>query len=129
MRAPNFISANGDGINDRFIIFHYEPLASFSLNIENLNGTIVHTASDQHDGWDGYDLEFENVDGPIPYLYTIQVTTMSGALHSSNKVLHVIRDIDNECITADVQPIGGDQFELRRLCDFLYASNDFVCVE
>ena len=129
MTAPNFITANGDGINDQFRLLHNEPLASFSLSIVNPNGTVVHTASDQQQQWGGYDAEFMDETGPIPYLYALQVSTMSGAAHSSSKVLYVIRGIYNECITAEVQPIGGDQFEPRRLCDFLYATNDFVCVD
>ena len=129
MKAPNFITANNDGINDKFFVMHYEPLASFSLSIMNPNGTVVHSVADPGSQWAGYDTEFMNAPGPIPYLYTVQVTTMSGASHSSSKVVHVIRDIYNECISADIQPIAGDQFDPRRVCEFLYPSNDLVCVQ
>lgn len=129
MRAPNFISVNGDEINDRFVVLHYEPLQFFSLTIINPNGNSIYSATTEQAGWSGYDAEFADQAGPIPYLYTVQVTTMSGSTHSTSKVLHVIRDIYNECITSDVAPVAGDQYDPRRLCDLLYPTNDFVCVQ
>ncbi len=129
MKAPNFITANGDGINDRFFVVRYEPIQSFSLTIMNPNGTVVNTSNDSDQSWSGYDSEFVDEPGPVPYLYTVQVITMSGVSHSISKVVHVITDIFNECVTADVQPEAGDQYDPRRLCDLLYPTNDFICVQ
>ncbi len=129
MKAPNFITANGDGINEQFYMMRNEPVQAFSLIIRNPNGNIVHSTMVNDQAWGGTDFEFADEQGPIPYLYTLQVTTMSGATHSASKVVHVIRDIYNECVSPDVPLEAGDQYDPRRLCDFLYPSNDFVCIE
>ena len=129
MKAPNVITANGDGINDRFAVVHNEPLQSFSLSIMNPNGNVIHSSADPDQDWSGYDVEFLNGTGPIPYLYTIDPVTMSGNSRSVSKVVHVIRDIYTECISGDVPPEAGDQYDPRRLCDHLYPTNDMVCVE
>ena len=129
LKAPNFISANGDGINDHFHVMHYEPLQAFTMVITNPNANIVRTISDPDQGWNGHDAEFMDEAGPVPYLYTIQLTTMSGLTHSISKVVHVIKNTSVECISAAVPPEAGDQYDPRRLCDFLYPSNDQICME
>ena len=127
LHAPNIITPNGDGINDRFQITMGETPPSFSLTITNPNGTVVFTTTGQY-GWSGYDAEFNDESGPIPYLYELELMTASGISHQITKVFHVVRDIYSECITADVAPLFGDMLDPRR-CDVPYPTHDLVCVE
>ncbi len=127
LHAPNIITPNGDGYNDVFWIISGETPPLFSLTITNPNGTVVFSSNGQY-GWSGFDAEFNDESGPIPYLYELELVTASGVSHQVTKVFHVVRDIDSECITADVAPLFGDMLDPRR-CDVPYVTNDMVCVE
>jgi hypothetical protein len=126
LHAPNLITPNGDGINDRFFVLMGESPRSHSLTITNPNGTIVFTTTDQ-ESWSGYDAEFIHEPGPIPYLYELQIITAGGISHSAKKVFHVVRDGRKECITGAVAPEFGDQYDPRR-CDVPWPTNDQVCI-
>lgn len=127
LHAPNLITPNGDGINDRFIMVIGEEPASFNLTITNPNGTVVQSSIVNH-GWSGFDAEFIDEPGPVPYLYDLHIITNEGTEHHVSKVFHVIRDVEGECITNGIAPLFGDMLDPRR-CDIPYQTNDHVCVE
>jgi hypothetical protein len=128
LHAPNIITVNGDGINDRFSIVYGEPVQELTLSIMNPNGTTLYTSNDKQPHWGGFDAELNQATGPIPYLYTLHVVTMEGQVFQTSKVFHVVRDINIECITADVAPLFGDMLD-PRLCNVPYETNDMVCIE
>lgn len=128
LHAPNVITPNGDGINDRFGVIAGESSQTFSMTITNPNGTVVFSTTEDYSSWSGFDAEFNDENGPIPYLYDLSLVTSAGTAHQVTKVFHVVRDIYNECITSDVAPEFGDQYDPRR-CDIPYATSDLVCVE
>jgi hypothetical protein len=127
LHAPNLITPNGDGINESFLVIFGEAPQSRSLVITNPNGTIVFSTTAEAQ-WSGYDAEFIDESGPIPYLYHLEFVTAGGNAQQVSKVFHVIRDLNNECITADVPPLFGDMLDPRR-CDIPYQTNDAVCVQ
>jgi hypothetical protein len=128
LRAPNVITANGDGLNDVFQLTYNEPLLSLSVHITNPAGTTVYSSSSFTPAWNGADAEFLNEPGPVPYLYTVHLTTLLGTELSATKVLHVVRDLTAECISASVPPLTGERLD-PRLCNDLWEQMDQICVE
>ena len=50
--VPNVITANGDGINDRFLI-DFNGLLKYEIVITNRWGNVVYESTDPTDAWDG----------------------------------------------------------------------------
>ena len=61
--VPNIITANGDGINDQFIIENIEDFPGSRLVVQNRWGNVVHESDDYDNSWTGTDL----VDGSYFY--------------------------------------------------------------
>ena len=54
LKAPNYLSPNGDGVNDFFIIENVELYNDFSLKIFNDNGNLVFDVENNYDNtWNG----------------------------------------------------------------------------
>jgi gliding motility-associated-like protein len=51
--VPTAFSPNGDGLNDRFMVFNNCVLNTFKLSIYNRFGQLVYSGFDPEKGWDG----------------------------------------------------------------------------
>ncbi len=67
--VPNVITANGDGVNDAFVIPHMEDFPGSSLTVQNRWGNVVYNSDDYDNSWIPTDL----VDGT--YFYTLELNT------------------------------------------------------
>jgi gliding motility-associated-like protein len=65
---PNVFSPNGDGINDIFLI-NYTGSQPFNLRIVDRWGVKVYDANNKNQGWNGKDLNGDDVSDGIYYYY------------------------------------------------------------
>jgi gliding motility-associated-like protein len=83
IKIPNVITPNGDGRNDRFVIFGLEHYSGSHLHIMDRNGSIVYEAMDYKNDWDAANVP----DGT--YFYRLQLN--DGKNSEKNGTLTIIR--------------------------------------
>lgn len=127
VQAPNVFTANGDGINDIFVV-QCSNSTAFSLIIRNDVDSVVYSSTNPNESWNGVDLTVnDSLPTPGRYHFAINVTGTSGAQLSGNYVVYVALDDTGPCFNPQVPPVFGDQFD-PRVCGISYPSIDVVCV-
>jgi gliding motility-associated-like protein len=72
---PNAFTPNGDGLNDRFLVFG-EDITAFHLQVFNRWGELVFESFDQDAGWDG---RFNGIDQRLEvYAYVVRGSFTDG---------------------------------------------------
>ena len=95
---PNVITANGDGINDLFIIQNIEDYNNVLLQIFNRWGNLVYENASYQNDWDGTDKSGADlIDGVYTYLVTPEsikyvYDDAERSKYTAHGFVHIIRD-------------------------------------
>ena len=96
--APNVITANGDGINDLFIVKNLEDYDRISLQILNRWGNVVYENENYQNNWDGRDKGGnELVEGVYYYLVVPEsekypYNEIERTKYTIHGFVHIVRD-------------------------------------
>lgn len=120
LRAPNTITPNGDGINDRFHV-SVKNITAVDVRIRNAQGDQVFMATSANASWDGTDSL-----GNGPYAVQVEALTSSQVVLRGHARLYVLDYGSANCLDHPGNPVCGDQFD-PRLCDTLLATNEVFC--
>lgn len=87
LAPPNVLTANGDGINDLFVIKNREDYDQVSLTIINRWGNLVYENSDYQDDWTGHDKSGAPLSEGV-YFYTITPKSEKYTYDDQDKTLY-----------------------------------------
>jgi len=74
LSTPNFITMNGDGTNDAFIVEHLEDFDKVQLTVVNRWGITVYQNDDYQNDWKGLDVSGNQLTAGV-YFYTVTPTS------------------------------------------------------
>jgi hypothetical protein len=127
--VPNILTSNGDGINDRLLVFgrHMQEL---DIAVTDLgSGQVLFLGSTPHAGGLSIPIEAPVADDPPGRLEVqVQGTTTSGVGLSGTMVVHVVGDLATHCVSGTEPAVFGDQLD-PRICSIPYPTNDGVCFQ
>lgn len=67
----NAFTPNGDGINDKWILYHYRCFKKLSVNVYNRYGNLIYYAEDYQNNWDGRYLNKDLPDATYYYIFKV----------------------------------------------------------
>ena len=97
IQPPNVITANGDGINDAFVIRNTEDYERVHLQIFNRWGNLVYESEDYQNDWTGLDMKKRQLEEGV-YTYVAMPTSIKfeyddeeKALYTAHGFVHIVR--------------------------------------